>query len=160
MFGVLLSDIMFGMQIIDPKQALTLSYYRNPTSETFGDLQNSAVRAGYPMSYARNLTGKRPAWLTANTINDIRRVQRAEKNLDKYNDMEVNDLKTRTDVEKAKIQIDVSKFLLKTQARAKYSEDKEAEAPSVTINIMNYNKSDATPLTAKDVEVKDVEEQG
>lgn len=141
--------------ILDPRQALTLSYYRNPTSETFGDLQNSAVKAGFPMVTARVLTAKRPAWLTENMQNDVRRVKRAEKNLDRYNDMEVGDIKNKTDVEKAKIQIDVAKFVLKTQARQKYSEQQEDTPPSVQINIVNYNE----PLTAKDggAIVKDAE---
>ena len=36
-------------------------------------------------------------------------------------------IKTKRDVELGKMKIDVSKFILKTQARAKYSEDKELE---------------------------------
>lgn len=134
------------MQLIDPKQSLTVAYYRNPTSETFGNLQESALKAGFKPSYARQISGQKPIWLTENIQNDVKRVKRAEKNLDRYNDMEVGDIKNKTDVEKAKIQIDVSKFLLKTQARQKYSEQQEDTPPNVQINIVNYNE----PLIAKD----------
>ncbi len=153
-------DIMLSMtekQLIDPRRALTIAYYKNPSSETFGNLTGSARRAGFDESYARVLTAKdrTPEWLTANTIEDVRAVKQAERNLRKYNDMVIDELKNRTDVEKAKIQIDVSKFLLKTQARQKYSEQQEDTPPSVQINIVNYNEPKDADVIVKDAEVVD-----
>lgn len=148
---------MKALENLDPRQALTLSYYTNPKSETFGDLKNSCIRAGFSASYGDSITGKTVKWLSQNVVDDVKRIMQAEKNLDRYISLKNDKLETKNDIEKAKLQIDVSKFVLKTRARSKYSEDKEIETPNVTINIMNYNDMGANPMEAKDVEVKDVE---
>jgi len=131
------------MTLLDPKQALCIASYKDPKSETFGNMYRSALLAGYPEVTARQLTSQKPAWLTENTQNDVEAVQKAEKNLRKYNNYELDpdNIKTKRDIEVGKMQIDASKFILKTQARAKYSEDKEIQAPNVQINIVNYNSS-------------------
>jgi hypothetical protein len=129
--------------IIDPKQALCLANYKDPKSPTFANLYQSALLAGYPESYARNITSLKPQWVTENITMDVKRIVQAEKNLDKYNDYNkpISKIQTKRDIELGKMQVDVSKFILKTQARAKYSEDKEKQAPNVQINIVNYNSS-------------------
>lgn len=43
----------------NPKQQLFLEYYFEPLSNTFGNVFQSAIKAGYKENYARTLTSKR-----------------------------------------------------------------------------------------------------
>jgi hypothetical protein len=47
----------------DPRQALFLSYFMDPTSETFANCLQSGIRAGFSQQYAESLTGTMPKWL-------------------------------------------------------------------------------------------------
>ena len=49
---------------LKPKQKLTISNWLNPESETFGNLYQSAIKAGFARSYALNLTHLKPSWLS------------------------------------------------------------------------------------------------
>jgi len=131
---------MANQNVIDPRQSVCLSYYINPKSETFGNMLRSALKAGYNESYARTLTVADPEWLSSNVKADIDRVKRAERNLDQMLNVEIN-LKNKIGVDVAKLQADVSKFILKTLARQKYSEEKEQFEPNVQINVVNYNQT-------------------
>lgn len=51
-------------QKLKPKQRETIKYWITPTSETYGNLYKSAVKAGFRPSYALNLTHLRPSWLS------------------------------------------------------------------------------------------------
>lgn len=130
---------MANQNVVDPRQSVCLSYYINPKSETFGNMLRSALKAGYNESYARTLTVADPEWLSSNVKADVDRVKRAERNLDQMLNVEIN-LKNKIGVDVAKLQADVSKFILKTLARQKYSEEKEAFEPNVQINVVNYNQ--------------------
>ena len=151
--------------LIDPRQSATLAGYKDPKSETFANLYQSALKAGYDNKYASNLSAMRPAWLMENIENDVQSVVQAEKNLRKYNNyqLEPDNIKTKRDIEVGKMQIDASKFILKTQARSKYSEDKELATPNVQINIVNYNEkpqnaqgeAQTSPLDVPYTEVKE-----
>jgi primosomal protein N' len=131
---------MANQNVVDPRQSVCLSYYINPKSETFGNMLRSALKAGYNESYARTLTVADPEWLSSNVKADVDRVKRAERNLDQMLNVEIN-LKNKIGVDVAKLQADVSKFILKTLARQKYSEEKEQFEPNVQINVVNYNQT-------------------
>ena len=135
-----------------PKQASFLAFYKDPKSETFGNMLQSALKAGYPLITARQLSSQKPNWLYDNAVVDVKRIQRAEANLDAYNSYELplDSVKTKRDIELIKLQADVSKFILKTQARAKYGEDKEVPAPNVQINIVNYSNDKTKEATYTD----------
>jgi hypothetical protein len=134
---------MSSNTIIDPRQLKTLELYKNPSSETFGNLKQSAIRAGYSYDYSDQLSAIRPQWLSDNTVEDVRTIQKAEKNLRKINDKDINlDKDTKYNADLIKTQVDVSKFLLKTQARAKYSDEIEQTPPNVQVNIINYGDKD------------------
>lgn len=126
-------------KLIDPRQALCISYYKNPASETFANLQASAERAGFEKSYSRTLTAvsRMPEWVSDSLIQDVKMVQRAERNLKKYIELDVK-ISGKKSIDIAKLQVDVSKFILKTLAKQKYSEDAEHTPPNVQINIVNY----------------------
>lgn len=131
------------MPLIDkPKQELALSYYKDPASETFGNLYRSCIKAGFSDSYSKNITSKRPEWLSENTARDVEMIQVAEANMHYYANLKKNGINTKIDAERAKIQQDASKFILKTLARKKYKEDAGDDIPSqVQINIINYAKT-------------------
>lgn len=123
---------------IDPRQALTIANYRNPKSDTFGNLKQSMIIAGYDEAYANSISGQGVRWISEATQKDVAMIKRAEKNLQKYLEVEIN-LENKLNVDIAKLQVDVSKFILKTIARQKYSEDKDTTLPNVSVNITNYN---------------------
>lgn len=58
-----------------------MSFYFDPTSPTFNNARQSALRAGYSEDYANNITVQGPDYMTT----DVRRaamLQKAEKNLE------------------------------------------------------------------------------
>lgn len=125
---------------LDPRQALTLQYYKDPMSETFGNLCGSARRAGFDEKYSNQLTAIPPRWLTENLKNDVDLVKKAEDNLRYFANIETVDQETgKVNPEMARIKADVTKFVLKTLARQKYTEEKEKSVPNVQINILKYN---------------------
>ena len=138
--------------IVDPRQSRCISLYTNPKSDTFGNLYQSALKSGYEHTYCRNLSEKKPEWLTEGLSLNVDMIKRAEKNLVKYNTIEVK-LNSKLNVDIAKLQVDVSKFILKTLARQKYSEEKEQFEPNVQINVVNYNQT----LTDDVKSIKEVE---
>src|SRR5438132_6130451 len=71
----------------DPRQALFLSYYLDPASETFSNALQSALKAGYQQEYAESITAKSTAWL-AESVGDQFMLSKAERNLDKFLDLE------------------------------------------------------------------------
>ena len=139
---------------IDPRQALALSNYKNPLSETFGSLRASMMKAGYDDRYANSIAGRNPDWLTQGMQDDVEMIQASEANLKRFATMHVK-LDSKLNVDIAKLQADVSKFILKTLAKRKYTEDKELEIPNIQINIVNYNEIEATQGATRDANVKD-----
>ncbi|HSE61129.1 MAG TPA: hypothetical protein VLA88_02445 [Candidatus Saccharimonadales bacterium] len=49
---------------LDPRQELFIDSYCNVSSVTFGNCYRSAIRAGYSVETAKNLTHNRPKWLS------------------------------------------------------------------------------------------------
>lgn len=128
-------------QIIDPRQALALQFYKEPTSETFGNMSQSMIKAGYSPSYARKRTKSENKWITENLKSTIETIQASEKTLKDYAELKI-DLSKKTDkstIEKAKLKLDASKFILKTLAKQKYNDEKEQNKANVNINIVKYN---------------------
>lgn len=97
----------------DPRQALFLSYYLDPESETFSNALQSALKADYSQEYAESITHKMPNWL-AEKVGDSLLINLAEKNL-------LNFLKGEDD----KIKADITKFVLSRLNKKKYSERTE-----------------------------------
>lgn len=139
---------------LDPRQTKALTGYKNPNSPTFGDLKNSMINAGFDEEYAGSVHSRKPEWLTQGIVDDVRLIKRAESNLARY--LEVNvDLQNDNGIDLARLQVDVSKFVLKTLAKGKYAEKGEEEAPAVQINIVNY--AEKAKDVVQDVEVQDAE---
>lgn len=75
---------------LDPRQALFLSYYLDPKSQSFGVATKSAVLAGYEQEYAENIMSKMPTWLSVK-VEEFRSntlLEKAERNINKYLEME------------------------------------------------------------------------
>ncbi len=138
---------------LDPRQAKTIALYKNPNSETFGNLKQSMIRAGYPETSTNSIYTTKPKWLTENITKQVDMIQQAEDNLQRYNSIKVDiegDDKNAIDI--AKLQIDVSKFILKTLGKGKYGTDDNSEkVPDVQINIVNY--SDRKQEKPRDAEI-------
>jgi len=65
-----------------------ISYYLDPKSDTFGNATQSGLKAGYPLSYAREILSAKPAWLMEN-LNRNNMLVKAERNLDEALDIGV-----------------------------------------------------------------------
>lgn len=136
------------LNILDPRKTKCLALYKDPTSDTFGNLKKSAIMAGFSVDYADTLFSVRPDWLMDNIMDDVQTIKDAEHNLRKYTShkLKVEDIETKRDIEIAKIQLDASKFVLKTQARVKYNDDEQKAQTNVQVNIINYDdEPDKTP---------------
>lgn len=49
---------------LQPKQRLTIEYWLDPASETFGNLYKSCLKAGFARTYALNVSNLNPNWLS------------------------------------------------------------------------------------------------
>ena len=148
---------MVNIEKLDPRQSLALQYYRNPESETFSDLKNSMIRAGFKETYSDVITGQKPAWLTASIEQDIENVKLVEKNINKYlsYDVDLNKLDEKHVMDILKLQHDMTKFTAKSILKSKYGGDSEEKETSVQINIVNY--SDTKPQEARTATITDIE---
>lgn len=129
---------MGGIITIDQRQARARMNYTSPKSDTFGDLKNSMIEAGYDDEYACSVYGREPRWLTEVMDNNVKMMQRAEANLKKVNDSDVPF--DADNIELTKVQQNVSMFILRTLAKAKYGEEVDKTPPSVQVNIVKYGQ--------------------
>jgi hypothetical protein len=111
---------------LDPKQTLAKALYTDPKSETFGNLLQSMLQAGYEYNYANTIGGRNPQWLTIDLKDQVNMIRRAEKNLAKYISLEIDTSdKSKGNIDFAKIQTDASKFILKNLAKGKYNSNED-----------------------------------
>lgn len=89
--------------MITPQQADFIAYYFDPTSETYCDAKNSALKAEYSLQYAENITGQLPKWLSDALGQKKRLIEKAKQKLEVF-----------LDSEDEKIAQDTTKFVLKT----------------------------------------------
>jgi hypothetical protein len=142
---------------IDPRQSMCLQLYKDPASETFGNMYQSALRSGYSEAYADEIVNAKPAWLMESTQKDVELVQRAENNLKEMAELDTRDEATgKINPELARIKLDVSKFVAKTLARAKYSEDKEDGPSNIQVVIVNYGDKKPTQEEINNAPVIDI----
>jgi hypothetical protein len=145
---------MANIEKIDPRQAKALSLYKDPSSNSFGNLQESMIQAGYSPNSTRSVYTTTPAWLSENIKQDVDMIKQAESNLRKYNSIKIDilgDHKNAIDI--ARLLVDVSKFIVKTLAKQKYSDMEDKTPPAVQINIVNYH--DTKPQEATDAVIVD-----
>lgn len=127
----------------DPRQALFLENYLDPKSKTFGNAMQSAISAGYDESYAKNLMGNMPTWLSEKmeTTKTEEIVEKAQNNLIEFIKKESED-----PIDK-KIKADMTKFALERLAKKKYSVRQELtgeEGQEIKLTIIDL-KNDKPP---------------
>ncbi len=77
---------------LTPQQELFLSYYTDPKSPTFSNALQSALKAGYTQEYGESITAKGLDWLSDN-VGDLKMLQKAERNLNKALDIDIENEK-------------------------------------------------------------------
>lgn len=126
---------------LDPRQKVCWSYYINPTSDTFMNGLQSALKAGYEATTANQITTS--DWF----IGKVRRLdmlEKAEKVLHKTLDIDHIDPQTgKTITDVLRIKVDVGKHLTKTLGKEDYSEriettgkDGDPLVPTVTADAL------------------------
>jgi len=111
---------------LNPQQQAFKEAYINPGSETFGNALRSALAAGYTQEYAESITVQGGAWFSE-ILGDAKRLQKAEKVLDKTLEMEPVDQEGKTDVGLLRVINDTAKFVASTHNKQKYSTKIESE---------------------------------
>lgn len=104
---------------LNPQQAAFKENYTDPSSSTFSNATASAIAAGYGKEYAENILSVGNEWLSE-IIGDLKRLQKAEKVLDKTLEM-VDD----EDVARQRMAQDSAKFIASRLGKHKYSERQE-----------------------------------
>ena len=139
----------------DPRQLQAVANYKNPESETFGNLFQSMLKAGFSKTYCNSIYDRNPSWLSLNVVNDVEAIKKAEENIIKYNNYNVDleNLNNKFQADILKVQLDASKFVLKTLAKSKYGDNEEEKPSNFQINIVNYH--DTKPQKAQDAEIVD-----
>ena len=107
-------------RILTPQQELFLASYTDPKSNTFGNATQSAIKAKYTQDYADNIMALLPEWLSEN-IGDMRRLKKAEKNLEEVQNFEVVNDEGKVDVNLLDKRIKVDMFLAERLNKQKYS---------------------------------------
>ena len=92
-------------ELLDPRQALFLEYYLKPGTDTFSNIYQSAIKAGYSEEYAENFRKNERQWVSdsVGTVTKNELVVKAKKNLNKL-----------LDSADEKVQADITKFVAKT----------------------------------------------
>ncbi len=130
-------------RLLTPQQELFLSYYTDPKSETFSNAYRSASKAEYSEEYAQNITGQLPEWLSE-TISDLSRLRKAERNLDKALEIDPTDEKIGDRGLKASI------FVAQGLGKSKYStrtEQTGANGSPLTVKFDNQFNVSPSPQT-------------
>lgn len=107
-------------KLLTPQQEKFLANYTNPKSEYFGNAVQSALEAGYEETYANNITGLMPDWLFEN-IGDMKRLRKAEKNLDEVQNIDIYDEKGIADPQLIDKRTKVDMFYAERLNKTKYS---------------------------------------
>lgn len=141
------------MEEFKPRHIEFLKYWLDPKSETFDNVKQSAIKAGYSESYADSLTAFGLKWLEEAKKRQKKMLEKAERNLDKALDFSDDDEK------KLGIKYDVSKFVAKTLGKKDYSERTEhtgKDGTELSIKVINYGDNPTLPVPSKDLPTTDI----
>lgn len=125
----------------DPRQALATSYYKDPSSDSFANLKQSMIKAGYSAVYADNMYSKDIAWINQ-ARNTVEMVESSERQLKKVLERPIdfnNESKFNADM--IKTTLNASMFVLKTLARSKYEPESEKSDTNIQVNIVRQGKT-------------------
>lgn len=111
-------------RIFNPQQEEFLKNYLDPSSETWSNATQSAIKAGYEPDYADNIMALMPKWLSE-ALQDTGLVEKAVKNLSEF----IGDNPNQN------IKWDATKFSLTTLGKKKFSNKGEDAAEKLAENI-------------------------
>ena len=155
LFGVLCIIVIMNNKIVklDPRQALATQYYRDPASETFGNLKQSLIRAGFSPAYAQSHFDKDIAWIQ-HARSTVELVQGAEDKLKYFVERPINtEDESKMNREMIGHTLNASTFVLKTLAKSKYDpNEKDKGNTQVQVNIVNYSDKQESTIETKTVE--------
>jgi phage terminase small subunit len=105
---------------LTPQQELFIKYYLDPKSETFSNMLQSGLKAGYSQEYSESIGYQNPDWLSK-ALGKARKtkiIEKAEKNLEMALDGLLDD------IEKGgkPIQYKATEFSLKTLKKEDYGD--------------------------------------
>lgn len=140
------------------QQMKFLDYYTNPTSETFGNIRGSGIKAGFTAKYAENIRVKKPKWFTDYLVEfgrDLRRLEQSEKVFDDVLALEhvedaigafgvIKDPETgkpykRVNTNIIREKVKVSSFIGETIGRSKYSKKLEIVGSFSSSDLKEYD---------------------
>jgi hypothetical protein len=105
------------------KAEMFIQFFTNPTSNTFMNVLQSGLRAGYSEQYSENITVQRPKWwIELTETADYKRAKMLDKAESRLNDRLID---TSKDKDRLKLQTDVAKFVSERLGKDKYSTRQE-----------------------------------
>ena len=120
---------MANKEVLDPRQALFLEYYMSPGTETFSNIYQSAIKAGYSESYADNMRAKTLEWISGN-VGEVTKgelVQKSKKVLNKS-----------LDSDDEKLAQDTAKFVAKTDIEFSEKQDITSGGNALTPILVRF----------------------
>jgi hypothetical protein len=114
------------MKRLDPKKELALSLYKDPKSQTFGNLYKSLLEAGFGKRYSREVLVSETIWLRNGLSDHGKMVRKAEKNLEEI----LDERKDR------RLKFEVSKFVAERLDKKHYSPRTETLNTDVELLIV------------------------
>lgn len=134
---------MAGIKVRDSRQLKFLGYYMNPSSETFNNALQSALRAGYARRYAIQIVSLGTKWIQESTRKRQTMLVKAERNLDAMLDLDITnrgvtkdgkEVYEYDDTGKLKIKADVSKFVAERIGKTVYGTREEPKGDTYIQN--------------------------
>jgi hypothetical protein len=132
--------------VTDPRVHLFKKNYIDPKSETFMNIFQSAMKAGYSEQYAANISVQRPKWwLEFTEQSDVRRARmlnKAEQGLEKVLDYDDNDR------DKASMKLKAATYVTERLGKEHYSSRQEVTGADGRRLFDSSKRESATvPLT-------------
>lgn len=104
---------------LDPRQKQCWQFYINPSSETYSNALQSAIKAGYTPEYAEQITTSE--WFLGK-LRRLNMLDKAERVLKETLEIDHKDPQGKTITDVLRIKVDVGKHLTKTLGKEEYSE--------------------------------------
>ncbi len=109
----------YNRRALDPRVAVFKAHYTNPTSDTFMNVLQSALRAGYSQEYSESLGYNNPKWfdelMQDADVQRARILKAAENALEKAVNYDDNDK------DRAKMKLQAASFVAERLGRDRYS---------------------------------------
>ena len=127
--------------------------YIDPESDTFGNVKESALAAGFSKAWSTQITYTRPEWFDEK-VRDLRFISKAEKNLKKFLDMDTTnpivtkdgEVLIKEDPALGRLKLESTKFVLERLYKKKWS-------PRTEIAVTAFSLKDLHNVEVVDGEI-------